>query len=690
MKHEPNHLAGQTSPYLLQHQYNPVDWYPWGTEALDRARREDRPIFLSIGYAACHWCHVMERESFENPAIAEILNRHFVSIKVDREERPDIDEIYMNAVQALTGQGGWPLSMFLTPDLQPFLGGTYYPPENRHGRIGFPTLLQGVQRAWTESRTEIDRSARQLTEQLRRIAEGPPSGASTGTDRSASTEIQRGVAELTRRFEPRWGGFSHAPKFPPDGALTLLLREHRKSGEAVPLSMSETTLDHMALGGLYDHIGGGFARYSVDERWLVPHFEKMLYNQALLVPIYLDGWLITGKPLYRRVVEQTLDFVRRELTDVHGGFYSSLDADSEGEEGKFYVWTPEEIERILGSEEGRFLAEIYGVTPQGNFEGKNILNLLGGSLAARADSLGPDQPDVVDRLESSRSKLLEAREARVRPATDDKVLSAWNGLMLTAFSRAYQVFGRRDDLAAAERAATFLESNLVRDGRLLVSFRDGQARLNAYLDDYAFLARGLLDLYEACFEPRYLERSEALAEAMLAHFENRTGGGFYFTSDDHESLLTRNHSLHDGALPAGAGVATEVLLRLAVHRRRDDFRRSAERTFEAYHPLVRRMPSAYASLLVAAELTVDAPQEIAIIGSPTAAATRELLSVVRGRYRGCPIVQLAKPPVNDERMALVFGKPQLEGRPTAYVCRDYACRQPTVDPAELARQLGDS
>ena len=499
------------------------------------------------------------------------------------------------------------------------------------------------------------------------------------------------MAELTRRFEPRWGGFSQAPKFPPDGALTLLLREHRRSGEPAPLSMSETTLDHMALGGMYDHVGGGFARYSVDEQWLVPHFEKMLYNQALLVPLYLDGWLITGKPLYRRVVEQTLDFVRRELTDVHGGFHSSLDADSEGEEGKFYVWTPDEITRILGSDEGRFLSETYGVTREGNFEGQNILNLLGGSLAARADSLGQDETDLVERLEPSRHKLLEARQDRVRPGTDDKILTAWNGLMLTAFARAYQVFGRSDDLAAAEGAAAFLESNLVRhDGRLLVSFRDSQARLNAYLDDYAFLTRGLLDLYEAGFDPRHLERSEALAETMLARFENRASGGFYFTSDDHESLLTRNHSLHDGALPAGAGVAAEVLLRLAVHRRRDDFRRSAERAFEAYHPLVRRMPSAYASLLVAADLTVDAPQEIAIVGSPTDAATRGLLSVVRGRYRGCSVVQLASPPVNDERMALLFGKQQLEGRPTAYVCRDYACRHPTVDPAELARQLGDT
>jgi uncharacterized protein YyaL (SSP411 family) len=682
---KPNHLAGQTSPYLLQHVYNPVDWYPWGEAAFARARREDRPIFLSIGYAACHWCHVMERESFESPEIAELLNDHFVPIKVDREERPDIDEIYMNAVQLLTGQGGWPLSVFLTPDLKPFMGGTYFPPEERYGRIGFPTLLRRIREVWGESRADVDRSASRLTDQLERVATAPPlatSGAPVGR-----TELSRAAAELAQRFDPQDGGFGPAPKFPPDGALGLLLREHARSGESTPLGMAERTLDRMALGGMYDHVGGGFARYSVDARWLVPHFEKMLYNQALLVPSYVDGWLLTRKPLYQRVVEQTLDFVRRELTDPQGGFYSSLDADSEGEEGKYYVWTPGEIDEVLGAEDGRLFSELYDVTSEGNFEGRSIPNLLAGCLADRAAAEGDTEERLVERIDPLLRKLMAARGDRVRPGTDDKILTAWNGLMITACCRAYQAFGRDRDLATARGAAEFVSAKLCREGRLLVSYRAGSAQLNAYLDDYAFLARGLLDLYESGFDARHLELADALATTMIEHFRDPDGGGWFFTSDDHEVLLTRNHSLHDGALPAGAGVATETLLRLAVHRRRDDFRHAAERTLEAYRPLVTRMPSAWASLLLAAELAESPPHEIAIVGSPEDPATRELLAVVRGRFRVCPVVQLAVAATDDDRLALLAGKDGIDGRPTAYVCREYACQSPTTEAAELARQL---
>jgi uncharacterized protein YyaL (SSP411 family) len=684
---KPNHLAGQTSPYLLQHLYNPVDWYPWGEEAFARARRENRPVFLSIGYAACHWCHVMERESFENPEIAEQLNGHFVPIKVDREERPDIDEIYMNAVQLLTGQGGWPLSVFLTPDLKPFMGGTYFPPVERHGRIGFATLLHRIQEVWGESRADVDRSAARLTAELERIAAAP--AHATGSARVGWNELSRAAAELAQRFDPQRGGFGPAPKFPPDGALGLLLREHARSGESVPLTMAERTLDQMAIGGMFDHVGGGFARYSVDARWLVPHFEKMLYNQALLVPNYVDGWLLTHKPLYRRVVEQTLDFVRRELTDPRGGFYSSLDADSEGEEGRFYVWTPGEIDEVLGPEDGRFFSELYEVTPEGNFEGRSIPNLLAGSLADRAAAAGSTEDILVRRIDPLQRKLLDARGGRVRPGTDDKILTAWNGLMITAYCRAYQVFGRDVDLATACRAAEFVLANLFRQGRLLVSYREGRAQLNAYLDDYAFLARGLLDLYESGFDTCHLERAESLAATMLEHFRDPDGGGWFFTSDDHEALLTRNHSLHDGALPAGAGVATEVLLRLAVHRRRDDFRHAAERTLEAYRPLVTRMPSAWASLLLAAELAESPPCAIAIVGAPEEPRTRELLAAIRGRFRVCPVVQLAASPSDDERLAVAAAKQPIDGLPTAYVCHDYACQVPTTDCAELARQLGD-
>jgi uncharacterized protein YyaL (SSP411 family) len=685
---KPNHLVGQTSPYLLQHLYNPVDWYPWGEEAHARARREDRPVFLSIGYAACHWCHVMERESFENPEIAELLNRHFVPIKVDREERPDIDEIYMNAVQMMTGQGGWPLSVFLTPDLRPFVGGTYFPPEDRYGRTGFAALLRRIRQAWVDSRAEVDRSAARLTRGLERVAAA--TGGSSGGASVGRSERARAAAELAQRYDPHRGGFGPAPKFPPDGALGLLLREHARGGETPPLHMTETTLDGMARGGMYDHVGGGFARYSVDEQWLVPHFEKMLYNQALLVPNYVDGWLLTRKPLYRRVVEQTLDFVRREMTDPQGGFHSSLDADSEGVEGRYYVWTPGEVEDALGPEDGRFFSELYGVTPEGNFEGRSIPNLLAGSLAERAAASGSTEEQLARRIDPLRHELLEARGGRVRPGTDDKILTAWNGLMITAFCRAYQAFGRDVDLEAARQAADFVLANLLREDRLLVSYRAGHAQLGAYLDDYAFLARGLLDLYESGFDARHLAAAERLAETMLEHFEDPGRGGWFFTADDHETLLTRNHSLQDGALPAGAGVATEVLLRLAVHRRRDAFRDAADRTLAAYQPFVARMPSAFASLLLAAELAEHHPLEIALVGPPDEGATRELLAVVRGRFRVCPVVQLAAPHARDEHLALLTGKKLHDGRATAYVCRDYACDAPTTDPAELARQLGDS
>ena len=533
----PNHLAGQTSPYLLQHLHNPVDWYPWSPEALERARREDKPIFLSIGYAACHWCHVMERESFEDREIADYLNRHFVAIKVDREERPDLDEIYMNAVQMMTGQGGWPLNVFLTPDLEPFVGGTYFPPTDRHGRLGFPVVLRRIHEAWTDRREEIGSSAREMAARLAQIGEGPagdPVARPIGR-----SEVARAVGELTGRFDSRWGGFGGAPKFPPDGAIALLLHEHAASRECIPLEMAEVTLERMALGGIYDHVGGGFARYSVDERWLVPHFEKMLYNQALLVPLYVDAWLINGKPLYRRVVGETLDFVRRELTAAEGGFYSSLDADSEGREGAFYVWTPQEVTDALGEEDGRLFRDLYGVTEEGNFEGRSIANLLGGSLADRAAALQLEEQGLVERLEPLRRRLLAVRERRERPATDDKILTAWNGLMITAFARAYQVFGRDDDLLSARRAAEFVLGNLLCAGRLRVSHREGQSRLNGYLDDYAFLARGLVDLYEASFERRFLDAAEQLARALLAHFEDGDRGGFFFTSDDHERQIGR-------------------------------------------------------------------------------------------------------------------------------------------------------
>ena len=676
----PNHLAHETSPYLLQHAHNPVDWYPWGPEALGLARETGRPIFLSIGYAACHWCHVMERESFENDAVAEFLNLHFVSIKVDREERPDLDEIYMNAVQLLTGAGGWPLSAFLTPELEPFYAGTYFPPEDRHGRPGFLTVLRAIEQAFRERAAEVRRSAGELASELRRIA-APEAGASAAPIGAA--ERQRAVADLTRRFDGRWGGFGHAPKFPPDGALELLLREHARSAAPVPLGMLERTLDAMARGGIHDHVGGGFARYSVDEQWLVPHFEKMLYTQALLVPLYLEAWKLTRNPQHLRVVERTLEFVEREMTSEQGGFWSSIDADSEGEEGRFYVWTPDEIVSALGPAEGRSYAEIHGIDETGNFEGRSIPNLLRGSLERQAAERGIDAAELIAFTERARLRLLGLRDRRVRPATDDKILTAWNGLMIGAFARGYQALGRPGYLRAAVRAAELVSSALVDGDRLRVTFREGRAKLEGYLDDYAFFGRGLVDLYEASFDRRWLDLARRLAQTVLQHFEDSASGGFFFVADDHEPLLARSLSSHDGALPAGAGVATELLLRLGLHFDDATLRRAAERALRRYAPLVERSPSSFASLLRAADMAEGPLLEVAVIGDPAKPDTRALLAAVHEAYR--PNLALAAGGAASD-LALLRDKRALDGRATAFACRDYSCRAP-VDSPDALREL---
>jgi uncharacterized protein YyaL (SSP411 family) len=680
-----NHLAGQTSPYLLQHVHNPVDWYPWTPEALKKAKELDRPIFLSIGYAACHWCHVMERESFEDETIAAFLTENFVCIKVDREERPDLDEIYMSAVQLLTGSGGWPLSVFLTPSLEPFVGGTYFPPRDMYGRPGFLSLLRKVEEAWRTRRDEIERAGAELTRGLEAIAAGGKAGEQDGI--VGRLELARAVAELTRRFDGRWGGFGHAPKFPPHGATSLLLREHHRTGETIPLQMAELTLERMATGGMYDQLGGGFARYSVDEAWLVPHFEKMLYDQALLVPVYVDAWLLTRRPLYRRVVEETLDFVRREMTGPEGGLYSSIDADSEGVEGKFYVWSPGEVRKVLGDEDGAELCRAYGISEEGNFEGRSIPNLLHGTLEQQAEAAGVDAAAHVTRLAPLRRRLLEARAERVRPGTDDKILAAWNGLMITAFCRAHQALGRDEDLGSAARAAEFVLGNLRDGGRLRASWRDGKAPLNAYLDDHAFLARGLLDLYESSFERRWLDAAAQIAGDLVERFEDRDRGGFFFTSIDHESLLVRTRSIHDGALPAGSGVAAETLLRLAGHLDDPRARDAALRTLRALRSNVEQAPSAFASLLVAAELAAAPPLQIAIVAERRDAGVDALLAEVRQRYLPNRIIELAVGAGDREGLPLLADRHPREDRPTAYVCRDYGCDAPTTEPGALGAAL---
>jgi uncharacterized protein YyaL (SSP411 family) len=587
----------------------------------------------------------------------------------------------------MNGAGGWPLNMFLTPDLRPFFGGTYFPPETRHGRPGFADLLGQLHDAWENRQEEIRDSANRMTEQLEVIAAGPASGA--GDRGVGRVEISRAVADLVRRFDARWGGFGPAPKFPADGSLTLLLREHARGGDRVPLQVAEKTLDAMAAGGIYDHVGGGFARYSVDEAWLVPHFEKMLYNQALLVPVYLDAWQLTAKPVYRRVVEQTLDFVRRELTDKLGGFHSSLDADSEGVEGKFYVWTPDEVRSRLGAEDGALFAETYDITDAGNFEGQSIPNLIQASLAERAERSGATEDELVARLAPLQAALLDARSARVRPGTDDKVLTAWNGLMISAFARGYQVLGRPEDLGSARRAADFLIEQMIEDGRLRVSFREGRSQLNGYLDEYAFLGRGLLDLYEASFEASYFRESTRLAQVMTERFADSEHGGFFFTSDDHEQLLTRNRSLHDGALPSGSGVASELLVRLALHLDSDELRAHAVGTLRAYLAPVERAPAGFSSLLLAADFVAGPVDEVAVVGDLEDPLALQLLSAVQRRFLPRRALAAAAEGAIPPGLALLSGKRAIDGKPTAYVCRGYVCKEPTQDPEQVARLLSD-
>jgi len=675
MTRRPNRLLGQTSPYLLQHAHNPVDWHPWGPEAVARAREFDRPIFLSVGYAACHWCHVMERESFENERIAAFLNERFVSIKVDREERPDLDEIYMTAVQLMAGQGGWPMTVFLTPDLEPFFGGTYFPPETRLGRIGFLDLLSRIAEAWDARRDAVVASAAEMAAALRRVADGPP-GARTVPGRDLA---DRAVSELAVRFDPDWGGFGSAPKFPADQAIALLLR----SGDPAARAMAVRTLDRMARGGLYDHVGGGFARYSVDDRWLVPHFEKMLYNQALLVPAYVDAWRITGSTRFARVARETTEFVRRELTDADGGVHSSLDADSEGVEGRFYVWTPAEVREALDdADDADWFCRNFDVTARGNFEGRSIPNRI-----AMADRGGDDEDDAFStRLASVRARLLEVRDRRVRPATDDKVLASWNGLMITGFCRAAQAWNDPRDVASARRSAAFVLDRMIVDGRLRASWRAGRACWNAYLDDHAFLARGLVDLFETTFERRWLDAAERLVATLLARFEDRDRGGFYFVSDDHETLLARTRPAHDGALPAGSAVAAEALSRLGRHLDRPDLREAARRTLAALAGSVDRAPAAHAATLLAAEWERDRVLEIAVVGDPEDSRHRALLDAAR-RAVGPLRVVVAGRGADDRASPLLRDRPLPPDGPCAYVCRDSVCEAPVSDPAALARRL---
>ena len=679
----PNRLTNETSPYLLQHAENPVDWYPWGEEALNRAQREDRPILLSIGYSACHWCHVMERESFENEAIAALMNERFINIKVDREERPDLDAVYMEAVQMMTGSGGWPMTVFLTPDGRPYYGGTYFPPEDRMGMPGFPRLLAAASQAYHTNKGEIERVTRQLAEQMGRTGQMP-----RGFTPLTTEVMHNAYAQLATQFDHLNGGFGNAPKFPQPMTPEFLLRYYRHGFNARALEMVELTLQKMAYGGIYDQVGGGFHRYSTDAYWLVPHFEKMLYDNALLARLYLHAWQITGNSLYRRITEETLDYVLREMTDPSGGFYSAQDADSEGVEGKFFVWTPAELRPLLG-DDAELVMGYYGVTEGGNFEGANILHIPR-SPEDYARQRGVSGDALADAVERARSLLLDARRQRIHPLRDDKVLTSWNGLMLRAFAEAGAALGRADYLESARDNAGFLLDTM-RDGngRLLRTWRNGQAKLLGYLEDYSCLADGLISLHEATLEPHWLQEAVALAEAMINLFWDDTVGGFYDTGSDHETLVIRPRDVFDNAQPCGGSVATDVLLRLAALTGNDDYSTKGATPLRALQQLLGRAPGATGHWLGALDFYVSLPKEIVIVGPPEHPDTAALLAAVGARYLPNRVVVGMSDPVAPP----VEGSPLLEqrgmqdGRPTAYVCEHYVCQLPVTGSDELARQL---
>lgn len=678
-----NRLARETSPYLLQHAHNPVDWYPWGEEALARARAEEKPIFLSIGYAACHWCHVMERESFEDPEIAALMNRHFINIKVDREERPDLDSIYMAATVAMTGSGGWPMSVFLTPDLQPFYCGTYFPPRPRYNMPSFRDVLTGIARAWQNEREEIFRVGRQMTEHLQR--------ANLVTGKAAlpltAALLDNAADYLYQSYDWGFGGWGGAPKFPQPMTIEFLLARATHPHEPERRANYRKTAIHalraMARGGMYDVVGGGFARYSVDALWRVPHFEKMLYDNAQLALAYLHGWLLTGEEPFRQVCQETLDFVLREMTHPLGGFYSSLDADSEGEEGKFYVWRFQELETLLGGDFD-FFKTAYGLTPAGNWEGKIVLQraLDDATLAARF-GLTPKQ--VRERLSALHARLRAARDRRPRPATDDKILTAWNGLMLQAFAEAARYLRRSDYLEAARRNARFLLDCLQVDGTLRRSWREDSARHNACLEDYAALASGLLSLYESDPDPHWYAAALRLADAMTERFAD-PNGGFFDTPVGHEPLLFRPKDLQDNATPSGNALAAHLLLRLAAYGDRPEWRQTAEEMLAPVLETAVRYPTAFAKWLSVADFALGPVNEVAIVGN----APQPLLETLWKTYRPRQVTAIADYPPPPGAPALLNDRPPREGRPTAYVCRNFVCQQPVTTPEELEAQLNDA
>ena len=660
-----NRLIDETSPYLLQHAHNPVDWYPWGDEAFERAKAEDKPVLVSIGYSACHWCHVMEHESFEDEATAVIMNEHFINIKVDMEERPDVDQIYMNFVQLTTGRGGWPMNVFMTPDKKPFFGGTYFPPSSRYGMPSWQQILSSISEAFRLRRDELETSANDIIGELRRLSIVEASAGGLSTDM-----LDAAFGSYVRTFDTVNGGFGGAPKFPAAMSLEFLLRYHKRTGEDRALAVVTHTLDKMANGGIYDQLGGGFHRYAVDAIWLVPHFEKMLYDNAQLIRVYLHAYQVTGNEFYKRIAIETLEYIRREMLDESGGFYSTQDADSEGEEGKFFVWTPEEIAEILGEDEAAEFCAFYDVTASGNFEGANILNVKN-SVAFAPGS-------------DSRARLFAEREKRIKPGRDEKVLTAWNGLMLAAFADAAAVLGNEEYLQVAKRNAVFIRTELQKDGRLLRTWKEGSAKLNGYVEDYANVADGLIVLYQVSGDVNYLVEARRLADLMITEFWDEENGGFFFTSNDHEELIVRNKDFYDNATPSGNSVAADVLLRLAKLTGEDKYERFAVTTLRLAATQLRRHPQGFGRTLSALEFHLGVTREIALLGERESSLASDVLQ----RYLPDAVIAISSDVKEDSQVvSFLAERSQINGKPTAYVCRDYVCERPVTTTEGLAALL---
>jgi uncharacterized protein YyaL (SSP411 family) len=675
-----NHLALENSPYLLQHADNPVDWYPWGVEALEKARRDDKPIFLSIGYAACHWCHVMAHETFEDPAIAAILNENFINIKVDREERPDLDSIYMGAVVAMTGQGGWPVSIFLTPERMPFFGGTYFPPVRRYNMPAFKDVLLSVSRAWKDDRGKILQSGRQIAQHLDREAHAALPSQTLDPDM-----LDQAARVLLQSYNWKSGGWGSAPKFPQPMAIEFLLRRSLRDDQSA-LEAAVHALNAMSRGGMYDVIGGGFARYSTDDDWCIPHFEKMLYDNAQLSRVYLHAYLLTRQPAFRHVAEETLDFILRELGDPKGGFYSSLDADSDGQEGKNYIWSLDEVETAFQAHQDlEFFLAAYEVTTAGNFEGANVIqrNLDDASLAKR---FRKSEQEVVEWLDRLHSILRNVRQKRTRPGTDDKILLSWNALTLTALAEAGRYLHRPDYLEAAVKNARFLLSSMFIKGRLLRTWRQDQASQNAFLEDYAALIQGLIALYQTDPQVAWFTNAVNLADQMVMHFQDPQGG-FFDTSDDHESLLLRPKDVQDNATPSGSSLAAGALLQLSSYTVKGEWRDIAEKMLGSIQSLAVRYPTAFAGWLQDMDFTLGPVFEVAVIGDPTDPQTQALSNALWLTYKPNLVAAVSPYPAPPGVPDLLKDRPMQTGKPTAYVCEHFVCQRPVNDADELIDQI---